>query len=80
MLIVPVMLHAGGKGRPARLEQLTIVNDESGSAAIGNYNVFTAGIDGPVRKAAVRGYARQENEVMELVTRALLALGYGKGE
>lgn len=86
MIIVRVELHSAVTGKVTELARATIAN-VGGTNESGDYDVRTlrgrdtATLDrgGVQRQGHVRGHPRLREHVWNLVAKALVGLGYGKG-
>ena len=90
MIVVKVELHSAISGQIMKIGEAVIYNDGTGTNAKGNYetrsfrapNYFKRERGGTeknvVRRARVERYDRVNAPVLELVSRALQAMGYGK--
>jgi hypothetical protein len=88
MIVVRVELHSAITGQVTELARMHICNRGDGTTTVGNYKVSTlrgrhrAALDkGVVHRAGeVLGHARLKLHVWNLVARALLAMGYSRGQ
>lgn len=83
MLLMTLELVNGYTGKRTTLAEAQIWNDESGDAFTGNYGVRVEKLDlkpedNKPTRASIKQFARTRFNALELLTRALLALGYGK--
>jgi hypothetical protein len=80
MIVVDIYLHSAvsvDRSRP--LGKLTIINDGTGSATRGNYDVQAYGAGGqPGKRGRIENYPRTAVAPMNLVRRAIEAAGYTK--
>lgn len=85
MLVVKVELHSATTGRVTEIGRVIIANDDTGTDALGNYDVKQAREGdqdnssvwhGPEQAARVLAH-RRSRHVWELVSRSLQALGFG---
>lgn len=75
MLEIEIRLNRHGRGKVVKtLCTMTIVNDGTGSASRGNYDITISGADGQVfRKGHIEDWPRRQNHVIDLVRVAILA-------
>lgn len=86
MIIVRVELHSAVTGQVTEIARAVIINDGTGTAAIGDYQVCTLrGRDREAldrhkvqRAGRVLAYPRQALHVWNLVIEALAVMGYGR--
>jgi len=76
MIIVKIELHSAVTGKVTELGKLHIINDGTGDASKGNYDVHKYGKNGRqlLAHARVERHARRSRTIFNLLRRALEAL------
>lgn len=80
MIVVEITLYSAiSSSRNKSLGKLVIINDGTGGATVGNYDVQAYGASGkPGKRGRIENYPRQAVAPMNLVRRAIEAAGYTK--